>query len=633
MNARACGLIFAAASAFFGAQALLGRCFFWGDITYIHHPWRALAADMISRGLLPAWNPYAYLGMPLAAQMQGAAWYPGTLPFYLFQFPAALNLYYALHYGLCGFFAYLWLRRGGLGAASALTGAAVYSLNGFLVSRLQFVNHISTLAFIPALLLFSRSPWLLGLAASLAFLSGFPIMLAGGALAGLLLGRMLGRRWELGPWTGGALWAAGACSCLLLPALHLAAGSQRSAGLGPAETLAYGLSPKDLLGLIGPWLSGKSALVDWWESCWFGFSGVAAMALALPALKRRRLLGLSLFAAAVLALSMGGELPPSRWVWLHAAPLRYVRYPGNFLYLLLPAAAALAAFGVERARWRALMLAVVLAELSLYGMRSYAFAPSGYFADAGPLVRRLQASRGHRYLLSPLAAEWHRGRGGDATLAVFDLKHRVYGLSNLPFRLESVANFGEPLVPRANFEFMDFIYSRRSLAEVGALMPWSDAAVLMTRDRLPPGPLRYGGATLWHLYESPAASRAFWLSDAAGRAIPADLREGMALPVLEKARPLEFERAREDRFSVRGAGAEGWAYLAQPRAPGWRAWLGGAPQRPEPALGAFQKFRVPSGAWTLHFVYEPPGWRLGLLLTLLALSASVAYWYNRLLPS
>jgi len=55
-----------------------GYSLFWGDLSYLHHPWRALASEIVQRGGLPLWDPYAYLGMPLAAEMQCAAWYPGT---------------------------------------------------------------------------------------------------------------------------------------------------------------------------------------------------------------------------------------------------------------------------------------------------------------------------------------------------------------------------------------------------------------------------------------------------------------------------------------------------------------------------------------------------------------------------
>src|SRR5579863_7515099 len=90
---------------------LAGRSLFWGDLTYLHHPWRSLAAEMLQAGRLPPWDPYAYLGMPLAAEMQCAVWYPGTLPFHLYSFATGLALYHATHFALAGLFAFLWLRR------------------------------------------------------------------------------------------------------------------------------------------------------------------------------------------------------------------------------------------------------------------------------------------------------------------------------------------------------------------------------------------------------------------------------------------------------------------------------------------------------------------------------------------
>src|SRR5256885_14119749 len=72
----------------------LGLSPFWGDLTYLHHPWRVLAAEMVQRGELPLWDQYAYLGMPLAAEMQSAVWYPGTTPFHIFPFATGLAIFH-----------------------------------------------------------------------------------------------------------------------------------------------------------------------------------------------------------------------------------------------------------------------------------------------------------------------------------------------------------------------------------------------------------------------------------------------------------------------------------------------------------------------------------------------------------
>src|SRR5208282_1576040 len=117
---------------------MLGLSPFWGDLSYLHHPWRALVAEMAQRGELPLWDPYAYLGMPLAAEMQCAAWYPGTLPFYIFPFATGLAIFHALHYCLAGFFAFLWLRNERFSPIAAFSGAVLFMGCGSLVSRAPF---------------------------------------------------------------------------------------------------------------------------------------------------------------------------------------------------------------------------------------------------------------------------------------------------------------------------------------------------------------------------------------------------------------------------------------------------------------------------------------------------------------
>ena len=93
---------------------------------------------------------------------------------------------------------------------------------------------------------------------------------------------------------------------------------------------------------------------------------------------------------------------------------------------------------------------------------------------------------------------------------------------------------------------------------------------------------------------------------------------------------------REDRFEVAGEGA-GWAYVAEPPAPGWKIALetpaGRRDAQSLPALLAFQKVAVPAGPWRLSFVYDPPSFRWGRLLTVVFLMAYALYCYNHALRS
>ncbi|MFH2202518.1 MAG: hypothetical protein ABIJ96_05355 [Elusimicrobiota bacterium] len=625
----------------FGLRWVFGQTFFWGDLLYLHYPWKAAAAERVLQGAVPLWNPYIYLGMPLAAEMQCAVWYPGSLPFYFFNFPTALAVFHTVHFGLVGMFSYLWLRRLGFSRAAAWGGAAVFMLCGSVVSRIPFLNHISTIMFFPALLLLARFPVLLGLVFALAFFGGYPTMLIGEIAAAWLLHVLIegrGRRALRAArvWAAAAVLGLGLAACLFLPAAQLAAGSKRGQGMEAPEVLTWSFRPGDLVQLTAPPLipAGEFSPTGlWWKTVYFGFGGCAAAAAGLLAAGPAAAAAAAGYIGAVLLILLGDGNPVSHFIWTYFLPLKYVRYPGNMAYLLLPAAALLIARGLHRRRWAWGAAAVIAVELGVYAAVSQPTVSKGYFADSGPLVRVLRRELdGHRYLLSPLALHWQRGAGGDSPAAFRDLKHRLYGLTNMPYHLESVGSFGEPLVPQPSYDFMDFIFSRPSLAEAARWLHWADVRILMTRDQMAGGALRYLGDSLWHIYaNTEPVSRAYWFAEDAGGNIPAVLGR---LPGADVGRgiPLSVERSRDERFSIAASFPRpGWVYVSEPLGPGWKVEVNGRAARTVPALRAFHRLRVPAGKWRAAFRYEPVFWRLGLWLTLLVLCGLTAYWYNRLL--
>ncbi|MBI5882736.1 MAG: hypothetical protein HZB91_06485 [Elusimicrobia bacterium] len=655
----------AAAALFFAGAALLlvlppllaGRAPFWGDLTYLHHPWRALPAQLIQSGRLPLWNPFVYFGMPMAASMQGASFYPMTLLFHLFGFPTALAMFHLFHYWLAGWLMYLWLRSLRLSTLACLAGGAAYALGGLMLSRMQFLNHLAVLSLAPSLLLFFGRPALLSLALGLAFLAGYPVFLPGLALSAWALrfvlkkpGDRAGLRRDAAGWLLAGFGAMAMTAFILLPALELAMDCRRSAGMGLAETLKWGFEPKDLAQWVSPLLSASfDPASGWWKCCYLGFAGWLAVGLGLRALTWKKAAGLALIFGVVAFLALGGSTPASLAVWKHLPALKHVRYPGNLTYLALPCLAILVAAGVEALRrsgpgriqyghvWAGLLALAVAAELSIYAFRAMPEAGRDLFSSPGPLVRKLQASLGgERYLLSPLALESNVGWG------VRDWKWRLYGMTNAPFRLPSAGNFGEPLAPRGAYAFMDLLYNQPGAEYASRLFRWCGVSMLLTPGELPAakkGELVHEGKTLWEIYRLGGISRAYWFGEAAGFALPEAIPDAMdagRLSRLPLGRPVVLRRSREDRFVVEGAASEpGWVYAAEPFYPGWEAFLETGyslePVLPIRALSAFQKVRVPAGAFRLRFRYDPWTWKLGLCLTLASLMGFCLYWYNHLL--
>jgi len=602
-----------------------GLTSFWGDLTYLQHPWRAFDAETLQAGRLPLWNPYLYFGMPAAATMQDSLFYPGTLPFFFCGFAAALLVYHFLEYWLCAALSYLWLRSWRLSRGAALAGCVSLSWGGVMLSRMPFLNHLAVLALAPAFFLFFRRPLLLSLALALAFLAGYPAFLVGAALLAWILAVIFIRRarrlnllkdaWS---WSRAAAGAMALSGCLLLPAWQLLSLSPRAHGLKYADIFRFQFSPADLRQWVSPWLVPWPAFnpaVEWWKCCYVGFLGWAAALWGLWTLPRRKAAGLAAVLLAIGLLILGNSNPVSTFLWRHGGLLRFIRYPGNLDYLAAFALCPLIALGAQRCPRRGLAAAALWLELSLCGLHAFPLAPRGLFTSAGPLVRRLQNDlHGDRYLLSPKTLELDRG------LSYSDWKHRLYGLTNAPYHLAAAGNFGDPLSPRANFAFMNLLYTRASAGAAAALFPWAGIADLVTGKKLPPtGLLLPQGRTLWRVYAARRKiSLAYFFDEKDGANIPKNL----AAPAMPRtAKPVAWRNPDGGDFEAAGkSSAPGWLFVSWPRYPGWRARLvtpaGAAAAAMVPALELFQKTRVPAGAWTLRLRYDPASFRWGLWLSL-----------------
>lgn len=117
------------------------------------YPWRNLAIQLEKQFSLPLWNPYNASGTPLLANQQSAPFYPLNLLFFLAPFPIAWSLIIFLQPLLSGCFLYLYLRNLKLEKISAIFGAITFAFCGFAVAWMEWGTIISTLLWLPLLLL------------------------------------------------------------------------------------------------------------------------------------------------------------------------------------------------------------------------------------------------------------------------------------------------------------------------------------------------------------------------------------------------------------------------------------------------------------------------------------------------
>lgn len=138
------------------------------------------ALDWI-HGIVPWWNPFSGVGLPLAAEYQSAVFFPLT---FLLLLPKGMLLEHLTLQVLAGWGTYALLRQMGLGRLAALTGGALYGFDG----TLAWFDHAPAfpVPFLPWLLLGIERAWikvnahehggwrLLALSLGLLLLAGFP---------------------------------------------------------------------------------------------------------------------------------------------------------------------------------------------------------------------------------------------------------------------------------------------------------------------------------------------------------------------------------------------------------------------------------------------------------------------------
>ncbi|MGH4026613.1 MAG: hypothetical protein ACRDRV_18735, partial [Pseudonocardiaceae bacterium] len=296
-----------------------------------------LLADSLRAGQLPAWNPYAVAGSPLAAVPTTAALSPATAAYYLL--PGALAPGYlklieiTLAVGGC----FLFLRRLGLGRPAALVGGLVFASSAFLIAWTNWPQ-TRVAALVPFLFwalerLVQRrrvtDGALVALAVAALLLGGFPAV-TGYALflgAAYLLVRAVAEyplTGRTGQWRrlAGVLaaGAAGVLGGVALSAVQLVPfatflGDSYVSGRG--QSAADHLPAQSLITIIAPWALGsvrEDRPPSWYldtnmiES--LSYLGAAALVLVVTAIAAPRV--------------ARGMLPKGAWGFLVAATLALV---------------------------------------------------------------------------------------------------------------------------------------------------------------------------------------------------------------------------------------------------------------------------------------------------------------------
>jgi hypothetical protein len=137
-------------------------------------PWRHLTFISLTRGIIPLWNPYQFMGLPFMAGMKPLVFYPANI-FFIFGELKAWNILLWLQLFLSLWFTCLFVTSLGMGIEVALFAGIAFAFNSLMVSVLEFGSEGHVLLWLPVLLYFAKrfidtaKPWLIaGIAVGVA---------------------------------------------------------------------------------------------------------------------------------------------------------------------------------------------------------------------------------------------------------------------------------------------------------------------------------------------------------------------------------------------------------------------------------------------------------------------------------
>ncbi|MBI4382433.1 MAG: YfhO family protein [Nitrospinae bacterium] len=254
---------------FFSPILLEGKTVFFRDFTGLAYPVKFFIAQWYKEGVLPFWNPMAFNGEPLLAQMVPGVLYPLNLVFLLDDFTAAFNWFYVIQYAVLAFSTYGLLRYFKISPLSSLCASVSAVVSGFFLSLSGVNTTFFSAVWFPATFLCAqkylvdRQAWFFPLSAvCLAFqtLGGSPEVCVFTVL--VLFAHAVYFAPEEGRWretlrrtvllAAHVLAALGLAAPQLLPTYALVKESLRSAGFDFADHAVWSLQPQALMSLVLP---------------------------------------------------------------------------------------------------------------------------------------------------------------------------------------------------------------------------------------------------------------------------------------------------------------------------------------------------------------------------------------------
>jgi Bacterial membrane protein YfhO len=620
--------------------------------------WHLPHAIFISRALhaheFPLWNPYIYCGMPFAANVQTALFYPlrmaavltGTLlgeskMLYCLEAEWIASMF------LGGVFAYLLARNLKMDKASALLAASVYELGAFFASQAEHLGAIEIAAWLPlvwlATLKLPSRLWACVLSAALAMsiLGGFTpltlvvflsslLLVSGSLLPRSLPPRYLPSREREGAALNRRIWIAWSASiaaALLLTAMIVVPAAQlRGLSVSRFRTDWVGTGGGLPLAGLRTLFYANAKPVPGDITFQYLYCGLIAIGFAVTKLRTRW--GLMALTAALLML---GDSTPIG-AFLHGLLPSFVQdayYPQQWLAPFTLAIAICAGLGLQPllARHRLAIIAVPLAIAELICFNSARpFNLTTLTAEPGVTA---DAFNGNKELLCAVEADTSTNR-------LDTMNDSIHWVASAMITGIPTAGGQDPMA-LSRYMQVRGIFCRGKRYGVyyqvedlkSSLLNALNIGAVVTRSK-PPEPFHEvpGG----YIYRNLNVLPRFYLADKVTRtdsleASIASLRSDPSTVTVEgpvsgtgSAGTVALTNYLRNSIDLT-VNARQPAFLAssEPNYPGWKATIDGHPAAIYNTNAAFRGLSVPAGRHRIRFVFAPA-------ILFVSFGVSVAAW-------
>ena len=340
------------------------------DVVRQLYPWRDLSISLMKHGELPVWNPFAFSGSPLLANLQSAPFYPLNLLYWLTDHHSAWIIGVILQPVLALLFMWLLMRELKVSKAAAALASLAFAFSGYMVIwwELNTVGHAAL--WLPFILwaierLLTSGRKIYAVAVFFACLSsllaghlqtaGYVLLLSVGfAVFRLLTSGKPSRRGPLMITLSMSLLAAFFVSLVQIkPGLDLLSYTPRGTQSDEEIFSYFILPPRQLMTFFAHDFFGNPATKNFWGVDYgefMGYFGVTALFFALGAVAqvRDKSRMVKFFAGTgALALLFALPTPLPHFIRMLDIPVFSTSAPSRILFLVQSCAAILAGFGLD----------------------------------------------------------------------------------------------------------------------------------------------------------------------------------------------------------------------------------------------------------------------------------------------